>query len=123
MAVVRKDQPSREPFGTLTDYRTGNPIRPATSAQWLRTAEVINSRRPDAHAGAFLDGDGRSVWVDGGPDAAVSGADLAALREEARIAGDEHMLETCTAALNGDDICLFVAVMVILNARLEALDA
>ena len=51
-------------YGTLTDYRTGEPIRPATREERERTRAKLASGDSDAYTGAWLDDDGRTVYVD-----------------------------------------------------------
>ena len=46
-------------YGTLTDHTTGNPIRPATRDEWLRSLRA-------GETGAYRDDDGRDVYVAGG---------------------------------------------------------
>lgn len=48
-------------YGTLTDYVTGEEIRPATRDEWLTSIQV-------GEIGAYRDDDGRSVFVAGGPE-------------------------------------------------------
>ena len=50
--------------GTLTDYATGTPIRPATAEELARTEAKLASSDSDAYTGAWLDGEGRAVYVD-----------------------------------------------------------
>ena len=104
-------------YGTLTDYATGEPIRPATAQEWRRTADKLASGDSDAYTGAW-DDDGRSVYVDGGPDAGVTGADIAALEQEAAIAGDSEQVRLCRAATT-DETARAECVRVILDARME----
>jgi hypothetical protein len=47
-------------YGTLTDYRTGEPIRPATAAEHAQSLAA-------GEAGVF-ELDGRSVFVAGGSE-------------------------------------------------------
>lgn len=64
-------------FGTVTDYQTGQPIRPATAGEWRRTADTVNDNPgPGNYTGAWTDADGRTVYVDGGPEAEVSEQDV-----------------------------------------------
>lgn len=46
-------------YGTLTVYATGDPIRPATRDEWLRSLDA-------GETGAYRDDDGRDVFVAGG---------------------------------------------------------
>jgi hypothetical protein len=55
-------------YGTLTDYATGEAIRPATEQEWRATMDKLASGESDSYTGAWLDADGRAVYVDGGPD-------------------------------------------------------
>lgn len=50
-------------YGTVTDYATGEPIRPATRAEHARSLAA-------GETGAFRDDDDRVVYVDGGPETA-----------------------------------------------------
>lgn len=61
-------QPQTADYGTLTDYRTGEPIRPATRDEWQATADVLRSDAPGRETGAWNTDTGRTVWVDGGPE-------------------------------------------------------
>jgi hypothetical protein len=51
-------------YGTLTDYATGTAIRPATAEELARTEDKLASGDSDAYTGAFLDEDGRAVYVE-----------------------------------------------------------
>jgi hypothetical protein len=51
-------------YGTLTDYATGQPIRPATAGELKRTEDKLASGDSDAYTGAWTDEDGRAVFVD-----------------------------------------------------------
>ena len=51
-------------YGTVTDYATGEPIRPATAEELARTEAKLASGDSDAYTGAWADGDGRAVFVD-----------------------------------------------------------
>lgn len=53
-----------ETYGTLTDYATGEPIRPATADELARTEAKLASGDSDAYTGAWTDTDGRAVYVD-----------------------------------------------------------
>lgn len=50
--------------GTVTDYATGEAIRPATAEELKRTEDKLASEDCDAHTGAWTDDDGRQVFVD-----------------------------------------------------------
>jgi len=50
--------------GTVTDYATGEPIRPATAVELARTEAKLTSGDSDAYTGAWTDADGRTVYVD-----------------------------------------------------------
>lgn len=50
-------------YGTLTDYATGEDIRPATADELARTEAKLASGDSDSYTGAWLDGDGRAVYV------------------------------------------------------------
>lgn len=50
-------------FGTLTDYRTGESLRPATREELL---ESLEAALHDGGIGAFEDDEGRVVYVEGG---------------------------------------------------------
>jgi hypothetical protein len=54
-------------WGVLTDYRTREPICPATEADWLSSLEVLHAQGAGAYAGAWTDAAGRAVFVEGGP--------------------------------------------------------
>lgn len=49
--------------GILTDYKTGEPIREATADELARTEAKLASGDGDAYTGAWLDKDGRAVYV------------------------------------------------------------
>lgn len=51
-------------YGTVTDYTTGNAIRPATAEELARTEAKLASGDSDAYTGAWVDEDGRTVYVD-----------------------------------------------------------
>jgi hypothetical protein len=89
-------------FGTLTDYDTGQPIRPATAAEWRGTADKLNSRTGDSYTGAWSD-DGSHFYVDGGPEPRVNTRDIVDLRVEAMHAGDEAQERLCVTALGDFD--------------------
>ena len=55
---------NNETYGVLTDYKTGQEIRPATREEQRRTEEKLASGDSDACTGAWLDDDGRAVYVD-----------------------------------------------------------
>jgi len=50
--------------GTVTDYTTGDAIRPATAEELARTEAKLASGDSDAYTGAWTDTDGRTVFVD-----------------------------------------------------------
>lgn len=50
--------------GILTDYATGEQIRPATADELARTQATLASGEPGAYTGAWLDEDGRAVFVE-----------------------------------------------------------
>lgn len=103
-------------FGTVTDYKTGDPVRPATAAEWRRTADAVASGQ---YTGAFAL-DGRAVFVDGGPEAGVSDDDIRELEQEAGSAGDLEMASLCRKALDeDDDEARGECVQVILDTRAE----
>jgi hypothetical protein len=59
---------SHAEYGTLTDYTTGEAIRPATRDEWEMT---IQSVRAGHDQGVWRDtdiNDGHPVYVDGGPE-------------------------------------------------------
>ncbi len=85
-------------FGTLTDYETGEQIRPATAAEWRKTADLVNDGTSAGATGAF-DLDGRAVWVEGGPAAEAAFYSIRDLRDEAGQAGDMEMARICDIAL------------------------
>jgi hypothetical protein len=89
-------------YGTLTDYQTGESLRPATAAEWRRTADAVNDNlSPGSYTGGF-DLDGRTVYVAGGPEAEVSAHDVRALMAEAASAGDTAQARECEIALLDD---------------------
>ncbi len=49
-------------YGTVTDYATGEAIRPATAEELARTEAKLASDDGDNYTGAWLD-DGRAVYV------------------------------------------------------------
>ena len=51
-------------YGTLTDYATGEPIRPATREELARTEAKLASGDSDAYTGAWAGVGGRAVYVD-----------------------------------------------------------
>ena len=52
-------------YGTVTDYATGEAIRPATAAEWQQSADAA---RRNPFTGTFTGEDGTAVYVDGGPE-------------------------------------------------------
>lgn len=60
-------------YGDLIDYRTGNLIRPATEDEWResREAEKSNIGGGTGVIGVEIDGEDKSVWVEGGPELEV----------------------------------------------------
>ena len=83
---------------TLTDYRTGNEIRPATRKEFIRSAYASG---PGGHTGAIVI-DGRSVYVSGHLLDDPTDERIATLRTEAGEAGDLEMVAICDAAIDGD---------------------
>jgi hypothetical protein len=55
---------STEGYGTVVDYKTGEGLRPATREELRRTEDKLASDDGDAYTGAWLDEDGRAVYVD-----------------------------------------------------------
>jgi hypothetical protein len=106
-------------FGTLTDYAAGTPIRPAMAHEWRTSADLVNDGTSAGLSGAWEDGDGRCVWVDGGPEAEVSDRDIAELEQEAANAGDNEQVKLCAAALGGDEDARAECVRVILDNRVN----
>jgi hypothetical protein len=53
--------PGWQDHGTLTDYTTGEAIRPATAAEHAQSLAA-------GETGAYRDDDGRAVFVAGGPE-------------------------------------------------------
>ena len=92
-------------FGTVTDYKSGFSIRPATAAEWRRTVDKLSSGDSDSYTGAWTDenDEGRAVWVSGGPDTEIHPSDIAELADEAAAHGDHEMHRLCREALDGDD--------------------
>jgi hypothetical protein len=84
-------------FGTLTDYKTGTVIRPATAAEWRKSADDV-----EVTGRGIFDLDGRTVFVEGGPDAEVTDDDIRELAGEAAAAGDASMARCCEIALGAD---------------------
>ena len=82
-------------FGTVTDYRTGTPVRPATAAEWRRSAGASHA---SPWNGVF-DLEGQAVWVDGGPDMNPHRDAVVALLDEASRAGDTKMARIAETAL------------------------
>jgi hypothetical protein len=50
-------------YGTVTDYVTGEAIRPATREELARTEAKLASGDGDNYTGAWTDADGRAVYV------------------------------------------------------------
>lgn len=67
-------------YGILADYKTGDPIRRATRAEWQRTMDVLFSGKAGSYTGAWADDDGRAVYVEGGPPAEAVGLEEIAQR-------------------------------------------
>ena len=77
-------------WGILADYKTGDPIRRATRAEWQQTMSVLHSEAAGSYTGAWRDGDGRAVYVEGGPDPGPVGlAEIAARLGVARATADQ----------------------------------
>jgi hypothetical protein len=53
------------PWGTVTDYNSGMPLRLATREEWLRSREIVASNAPGSYTGAWEE-DGRAVYVESG---------------------------------------------------------
>ena len=106
-------------FGTVTRYATGAPVRSATAAEWRSTADLVNSEAAGGYTGAWRDGDGSAVYVDGGPETAVTDLDLKQLRDAAGTAGDPEQARLCTQALAGDAKARQQCVRAILDTRME----
>jgi hypothetical protein len=105
-------------FGTVTDRITGEAIRPATGAEWRRTADLVNGTDAGGETGAWADTDGRAVWVSGGPDPYVYDPDIRDLFDEAGRAGDTPMVALCREAVE-DEAARAQCVKVILSNRME----
>ena len=63
-----KGVPAMSEYGTLTDYTTGDPIRPATRDEWLMSVRSVAEGHDQ---GVWRDGDlndGHTVFVAGGPE-------------------------------------------------------
>ncbi len=107
-----------KPFGTLTDYATGTPIRPATAQDWLATALAVAEGRPQ---GTWTDPDDetRTVFVEGGPDVEVTDTEIEALEAEAIAAGETARASLCFGALHRDEISRSDCARVILERRLN----
>ena len=106
-------------FGTLTDYNSSLPIRPASAEEWRFTALTVNGDAAGSETGAFEDENGRAVWVEGGPEVEVSDQDIRDLEQEAGQAGDCEQAGLCRAALGGDEGARAECVRVILDNRME----
>jgi hypothetical protein len=102
-------------FGTLADYATGDFIRKATPAEWRKSADQVNSGN---ETGAF-DLDGKSVFVNGGPEAEIGDPSIWALRDEAASAGDDAQVSLCELAIDGNEDAFAKCVSVILDNRME----
>lgn len=62
-AIINSYMEERGEFGTLTDYRTGTPIRPATREEWERCiATPLHAFMVETETEAFM------ATVDGGPE-------------------------------------------------------
>jgi hypothetical protein len=48
-------------YGTLTDYRTGESLRPATREEWVKSVNA-------GETGVFRDHNGLDLFVAGGPE-------------------------------------------------------
>lgn len=108
-------------FGTVMDYKTGEPVREATADEWLLTARQLGSQRSDGYTGAWLDEDRRVYWVDGGPDAEVTFDDVFALGLAAANAGDEKVMRLAAQAIADTECSAWDECReVILNARIDA---
>ena len=121
-------------FGTVTDYKTGKPIRPATAAEWRKSAEAVSigpaadvtSPWPGASQvridmkGRWQDADGRLVYVSDGPDPLVTEYTMRELRREAAAAGDLAMVDLCDRGRGEDDDAFRECVRVILDNRMRA---
>ena len=106
-------------FGTLTDYTTSLPIRPASAEEWRLTALTVNGDTAGSETGAFEDENGRAVWVEGGPEVEVSDQDIRDLEQEAGQAGDCDQVDLCRSALAGDEGARAECVRVIIDNRLN----
>lgn len=116
-------------FGTLTDYNSGLAIRPATAAEWRRTADLVNGSMPGSYTGAWEDENGRAVWVADGPEITVTENDILELEQEAATAGDAAQAALCRQVWTLDEDGNYGAdsrdaraecVRVILDSRLNA---
>ena len=105
-------------FGEVTDYFSGVTIRPATAAEWRRTADVTNSGGLGAYTGAWEE-KGIAVYVDGGPDMDVTLKDVARLGREAAAAGDTEQAGMCAHAITGHEEAMAGCVKVILDNRMQ----
>jgi len=88
-------------YGTLTDYTTGQPLRPATRDEWEMTVKSLDAGED---AGIWRDQDIylHPVYVDGGPDPVVSDQAIRDLQDEAGRFGDLDQVAMCERAINGD---------------------
>lgn len=61
--VYKIIEESKMSHGMLTDYVTGEAIRPATAGELARTEAKLASDDSDAYTGAWADDDDRAVYV------------------------------------------------------------
>lgn len=88
-------------YGTLTDYVTGEAIRPATRDEWLTSIRA-------GETGAYRDDDGRDLFVAGGPESEAdehptvtfsSREQAAFIAEMPQLAGNGHRLHVNDATV------------------------
>ena len=107
-------------YGTLCDYLTGVPLRPATRNEWQMTVKALDA---GVEAGVWRDDDVHplTVYVDGGPDPLVSDQ---AIRD---MAGDAEQYgpyaELCDRALDGDQAARAECVALIRDYRCREAEA
>lgn len=82
-------------FGMVTKWETNTRLRPATPAEWRKTADAVIT----GNNGAWKDADGTVVCVVRGPYTDILEDDIRALRAEAAEAGDLEMVAICNSAL------------------------
>jgi len=108
------------PYGMLSDYTTGKPIRAATRQEWDRAASVIDVGASDGVWRASDDAGSGSVYVTGGPDPVVSDDAIRDLLGAARADGDRVRAALCHEALDGVPEARDECVRIIRDLRCRA---